>query len=410
MLVNEFDLIIVGAGPAGCTTALNLAGSGLKVALVDKAELPAEKVCGDALSGTVLKVLQRLPGNCFEEFLELEPKTPSWGIRFAAPNGDLLDVPFVLDKTPETPPPGYICKRKTFDGFLQQKVREVTPFSLTGKFPVKQILREKEFFILKGEKEDLRCRMIIGADGTHSTVGKILAGHSLNHKQYSLGVRAYFTGVRDLHPQNFIELHFLEDLLPGYLWIFPMADGLANVGLGILFEKMKAAPESLSAMLQQIILSHPSLSARFEGAEMTGKIEAHGLPLGPDPKAISGDGFLLAGDAASLVDPFSGEGIGNAMVSGEIAAGMIREAFAANDFSAGFLKQYDERIRKRLGRELKTSQRIQELCSHPALFNLVVKKANRNKELREMFTKMYTSQDVRDQLKNPGFYLKVLFG
>ena len=323
MPVKEFDLIIVGAGPAGCTTALNLAGSGLKVALVDKADLPAEKICGDALSGTVLKVLQRLPGNCFEEFLELEPKTPSWGIRFAAPNGDLLDIPFVLDKTPETPPPGYICKRKIFDGFLQQKVRELNSFRMIDNFPVKQILVEKEFFILKGENDELRCRMIVGADGTHSTVGRILGGHSLNHKQYCLGVRAYFTGVKDLHPQNFIELHFLEDLLPGYLWIFPMEDGFANVGLGILFEKMKAAPDSLSAMLQQIIQSHPSLSPRFAGAEMTGKIEAHGLPLGPDPKAISGDGFLLAGDAASLVDPFTGEGIGNAMVSGEIAAGLV---------------------------------------------------------------------------------------
>jgi geranylgeranyl reductase family protein len=410
MSVNELDLIIIGAGPAGCTTALNLAGSGLKVAMVDKADLPAEKICGDALSGTVLKVLQRLPGNCFEEFLELEPKTPSWGIRFAAPNGDLLDIPFVLDKTPETPPPGYICKRKIFDGFLQQKVRELNSFRMIDNFPVKQILREKEFFILKGENDELRCRMIMGADGTHSTVGRILGNHSLNHKQYCLGVRAYFTGVKDLHPQNFIELHFLEDLLPGYLWIFPMEDGFANVGLEILFEKMKAAPDSLSAMLQQIIQSHPSLSPRFAGAEMTGKIEAHGLPLGPDPKAISGDGFLLAGDAASLVDPFTGEGIGNAMVSGEIAAVMIREAFAANDLSTEFLKQYDERIKRRLGRELKTSHRIQELCSHSALFNLVVKRANRNKELKEMFTKMYTSQDVRDQLKNPGFYFKMLFG
>jgi len=378
--------------------------------LVDKADLPAEKICGDALSGTVLSVLKRLPGNCYKDFLELKPKLPSWGIRFAAPNGDLLDVPFVLAINPDTPPPGYICQRKIFDGFLQQKVRDLTPFSVTGHFHAKQILREKEFFVLKGEKEDLRCRMIIGADGAHSIVGKILAGISLNHKQYCLGVRAYFTGVRDLHPQQFIELHFLEDLLPGYLWIFPMEGGLANVGLGILYEKMMASADSLSAKLQQIIQTHPSISPRFEKAAMAGKIEAHGLPLGPDPKAISGNGFLLAGDAASLVDPFTGEGIGNAMVSGEIAAATIRKAFAVNDLSAGFLKQYDENIKKRLWRELKTSHRIQELCSHPALFNLLVKKANRNNELKEMFTKMYTSQDVRDQLKSPGFYIRALLG
>jgi geranylgeranyl reductase family protein len=410
MSSNEYDLVIVGAGPAGCTAALNLSDSGLRVALVDQAELPAEKTCGDALSGTVLSVIRRMPGNCFKEFLALEPKTPSWGIRFAAPNGELLDVPFVLEKTADTPPPGYLCKRIIFDGFLQQKVRELTSFTLTGNLPVKQILKEKEGFILNGEKEDLRCRMILGADGDHSTVGRILAGQSTNYKQYCLGARTYFTGVRDLHSENFIELHFLEEMLPGYLWIFPMADGVSNVGIGILYEKMKTLPGSLSALLEKTIHSHPSVSHRFDGAEMKGKIEAHGLPLGPDSKAISGDGFLLVGDAASLVDPFTGEGIGNAMVSGEIAAGMIREAFAANDLSGKFLRQYDERIRKRLQRELKTSHRIQELSSHPALFNLVVRKANRNNELKEVFTKMYTSQDARDMLKSPGFYFKSLFG
>jgi geranylgeranyl reductase family protein len=405
---TDSDLVIVGAGPSGCTTALCLADSGLKVALIDKGVLPGDKTCGDALSGTVLKVLKRLPGNCFDEFLKLEPKNPSWGIRFIAPNGESLDVPFVLEKKPETTPPGYLCKRKLFDGFLQKKVRELSSYGVTGDFQVKQIIRDKENFIIKGEKEDLRCRMIVGADGTPSTVARILAGYSLNHKQYCLGVRTYFSGVSGLHREQFIELHFLEELLPGYLWIFPMNGGLTNVGLGILYEKMKTSPDSLSAILQRIIHKHPSLSTRFANAKMTGKIETHGLPLGPDPKAISGDGFLLAGDAASLVDPFSGEGIGNAMISGEIAAGMVREAFSKNDFSSEFLKQYDKRINEKLGRELKTSRRIHELCSHPGLFNLVVKKANRNKELKEMFTRMYTNQDVRDQLMNPLFYIKIL--
>lgn len=410
MPTREYDLIIVGAGPAGCSAALNLAGSSLKVAVVDKADLPADKVCGDALSGTALAVLRRFPGNCFDAFLALEPKKPSWGIRFAAPSGELLDVPFVLERTAATPPPGYLCKRKIFDGFLQQKAMEVASFPVLSNYPIHQIRKENEFYLVQGEKEEIRCRMILGADGVHSIVGKLLAGHSQNNKQYCLGVRTYFTGVRNLHPEGFIELHFLEELLPGYLWIFPMADGIANVGLGMLFEKMKSMPESLSEVFLNIIKTNPTISGRFQAAVMTGKIEAHGLPLGPDNKTVSGEGFLLAGDAAALVDPFTGEGIGNAMVSGEIAASMILEAFQKNDFSARFLRQYDERIHERFWREMKTSHRIQELCTHPALFNLVVKKANRNKELKEMFTKMYTNQDALEQLKSPGFYLRTLFG
>jgi len=410
MQTTDFDLIIVGAGPAGCTTALSLTGSGLNVALVDKADLPGKKVCGDALSGTVMNVLRRLPGNCYDDFLSLEPKTPSRGIRFTAPCGDFLDLPFTLETSEETPSPGYLCERNIFDGFLQMKVSKLTSFPIISKFKVKQISKEGNYFFLKGENEELRCRMIIGADGVHSVVGKLLGGHSINYRQYCLGARAYFNGVKGLHPKNYIELHFLEELLPGYLWIFPMANGIANVGLGILYEKMKVAPASLSVMLQQIIHSNPLLSPRFTDAEMLGNIGAHGLPLGPDKKKISGEGFLLAGDAAALVDPFSGEGIGNAMISGEIAAGMAREAFETNNFSPSFLGEYDKRIRKKMEREMKTSRKIQQLCSYPSLFNLVVKKANKNKEIKEFFTKMYTNQDARDQLVNPGFYFKILFG
>jgi geranylgeranyl reductase family protein len=403
----DYDVIIVGAGPAGCTTALCLADSGLKVAVVDKAVLPSDKICGDALSGTVMKVLKRLPG-CYDEFLKLEPKLPSWGIRFYAPNGSMVDIPFVLEKKTEDPPPGYICKRNIFDGFLQKKVKELTNVKIISGFSVKQIKRENGCFLIKGEKEDLRCRFIVGADGTPSIVGRVLGGHSLNHKQYCLGARAYFTGIKELHPEQFIELHFLKELLPAYLWIFPMADGVANVGLGMMYGKAKATTKSLPAIFQEIVHSDPTLSMRFSEAKMTGRAEVHGLPLGPSKKSISGEGFLLAGDAAGLVDPFSGEGIGNAMESGVIAAEIIKEAFTAKDYTAKFLSQYDARIKKKMGRELATSHKIQRLCLHPFLFNFVVKKANRNKELREELTKMYTSQVVRDELKNPFFYLRML--
>ena len=404
----DFDLIIIGAGPAGCTTALTLSDAGLKIALIDKASLPASKICGDALSGTVMNVLKRLPGNCYEEFLKVFPKTSSWGIRFISPGGKELDLPFIPGKNSTMPAPGYICQRKVFDGFLQKKVRELTGTLILDNFPVRHIIRENGTFIIKAEKGELRCRMVVGADGIHSTAGRILAGHTLNHERYCLGARAYFRGVKDLHPEKFIELHFLKDLLPGYFWIFPMEDGLVNAGLGIMYGKLKAGQASLTAKLHEVITSYPALSGRFDRAEMISRIEAHGLPMGPDPKSISGEGFLLTGDAASLVDPFSGEGIGNAMVSGEIAGKVISEAFKSNDFSESFMKKYDERIRQRLSRELGTSRIVQKLITVPGLFDLVVKKAGRNKEFKEMLTKMYTDQDVRDQLKNPGFYLKIL--
>jgi menaquinone-9 beta-reductase len=407
-IISSFDVGIVGAGPAGCTAALVLAGSGLKVVLVDKASLPSSKICGDALSGTVMNVLKRLPGNCYDDFLKLTPKSPSRGICFVAPGGSALDLPFSPGQNDAEPAPGYICRRQVFDGFLLQKVREVTETHILDNFPVREIDFENGTFLIKGEKGELTCRMIVGADGTHSTVGRILAGHTLNHERYCLGARAYFKGVKDIHPERFIELHFLKELLPGYFWIFPMEEGLVNAGIGIMYNKLRSGKESLAAKFREIITTHPSLAGRFAGAEMVSKIEAHGLTLGPDPKTISGEGFLLAGDAASLIDPFSGEGIGNAMVSGEIAGQIVSEAFARDDFSRAFLGTYNERIRQRIGRELRTSREMQRLITVPGLFDLVVKKAGKKEDLKEMLTRMYIDQYARDQLKNPLFYLKIL--
>ena len=403
-----FDLVIVGAGPAGCTAALILGDKGLKILLVDKSELPAAKVCGDALSGTVMSVLKRLPGNCYEDFLMIPEKTPSWGIRFVSPGGKALDLPFYHVKNGQTPPAGYICKREVFDGFLLKKIREMNSAEVLENFHIKGIKRTQSGFILKGEKGELQSRMILGADGSHSLVGKVLGGNKPDYHRYCLGTRAYFKGVKYPDTEKFLELHFLSELLPSYLWIFPMKDDLSNVGIGIMYRKMKNEKESLPVKLRRIIETHPQLSLRFRDAILTGTILSHGLPLGPQAKALSGERFLLTGDAASLIDPFSGEGIGNAMISGEIAANVIQQAFRNNDLSASFLKEYDLRLMERLGRELETSRTIQYLAGFPALFNFVVNKALKKKSVRDFLAKMYTDEKAHLELKNPLFYLRLL--
>jgi flavin-dependent dehydrogenase len=114
-----------------------------------------------------------------------------------------------------------------------------------------------------------------------------------------------------MHSENYIELHFLKDFLPGYLWIFPLPNGLCNVGAGILSSHASRNHINLRDRLMRAIRNHPDLSSRFTNAEMIGKVEGWGLPLGSKRRRLSGDNFLLTGDAASLIDPFTGEGISN---------------------------------------------------------------------------------------------------
>ena len=157
------------------------------------------------------------------------------------------------------------------------------------------------------------------------------------------------------------------------------------------------------------IATNPKIAPRFANATLTGKIQGCGLPLGTEQRPISGEGFMLTGDAACLIDPFSGEGIGNALYSGMLAAAAMKEATEQNNYSAQFLKaKYDDVVYKRLGDELKLSTTLQRLCRFPWLFNLVVNKASKSQSLQNTISCMFSDMDLRGQLSKPSFYWKIL--
>jgi flavin-dependent dehydrogenase len=123
---------------------------------------------------------------------------------------------------------------------------------------------------------------------------------------------------------------------------------------------------------------------------------------------MAGDGWLLLGDAASLIDPFTGEGIGNAMVSGRLAARWASRAAAAGDHSAGLLSGYDRAVRAALQRELRLSHALQRLTGWKGLLNLVVRKAGRSDQVAAMLTGMFDDEAQRRRLLSPLFYLHLL--
>jgi flavin-dependent dehydrogenase len=214
-------------------------------------------------------------------------------------------------------------------------------------------------------------RLIAGADGVNSVVRRFaeLPDPPANH--LCTGVRAYFEGVEGLHKDNFIELVFSRELLPYYFWIFPEVDGRCNAGLAVLRSDISKKKVNAGALFEWHLRNHPAIAPRFANARMTGPPGAYSLPLGIRPGTLSGDRFLLLGDAASLVDPFTGEGIGNAMASGEVAARVARKCFGTGDLTPGALYEYDKQLKRRIGTELLASTVIQRLARNPWLFDLV---------------------------------------
>jgi flavin-dependent dehydrogenase len=308
-------------------------------------------------------------------------------------------------------PPGYISRRIDFDHFLLQEALSHPEVQYIDNTTLEIFERTAQGFICTSKDGSLKvhARLVIAADGALSRFAKTTGGIKMEPKHYCAGIRAYYSGVTGLDKDTFIELLFLKELLPGYFWIFPLPNGGANVGLGIRSDKVSSRKINLKEKLKEVIETYPQLKERFKDAALEGDIKGFGLPLGSKKRTISGDNYMLIGDAASLIDPFTGEGIGNAMMSGMLAAKQADTCLKQQNFSASFMKAYDEAAYRRLWPELSLSRRMQQLVAVPWLFNLVVNKAARNKTLQETISCMFEDLDMRSRLRKPSFYVNLLF-
>lgn len=409
----ESEVLIVGAGPAGMATSFFLSREKIPHIIIDRAIFPRDKICGDALSGKVVQELNRMNPELIKKIESDSSKfTGSYGVQFNAPAGHSVDIPFSTDLTSLKNAPGYIARRLDFDNFLIKNLQSSHTTFLENTL-LEKIERNAEGISVElnnyGETIRAKTKILVSAEGERSLVARKLGNYKMEDRHFCAGIRAYYSGVAGLHKKNFIELHFLPELLPGYLWIFPLANGNANVGLGMLSSVVKKKKISLRQKMSDIIEHHPKFKDRFKNASLESPVKGWGLPLGSKKRSLSGDNYLLTGDAASLIDPFTGEGIGNALVSGRLAANTIAEAIRLQRFDKDFFSAYDTKIYTEIGAELKISHSLQRLSRHAWLFDWVVKKAASNKAVSELITGMFEDIDLRSKLSKPGFYFNLFF-
>jgi geranylgeranyl reductase family protein len=400
---NYFKVAVLGAGPGGAVASLCLSAKGIEHAVVDKAVFPRDKICGDAFSGKVVDALKGLDIDYHDAGTQL----PSWGVTFIAPNGKALRVPFNTSTGEQTNAPGFIAKRMDFDTLLFNKLKQSEHAVLMEGTELRTFdFKDNAWHCSdRSGKKILIADHLIVADGAQSTFAKKIGAIKQEAAHYAAGIRTYYKGVEGLDHENFIELHFLEEFVPGYLWIFPMSNGMSNVGVGLRSDLVKSRNLDLKKIMFELIENHPALKKRFAHAEMVDGPRGWGLPFGSKKRKISGNQFVLVGDAASLIDPFTGEGIGNAMISGKIAAEVIAGKLTDPALN---LSVYDERVYAKLWKELHLSHRLQQLATKKWLFNWLVNKATTNKTLSHMISNMFMDIDLRDQLKQPSFYFKLL--
>jgi geranylgeranyl reductase family protein len=368
---DSADVIVVGAGPAGSSTAFYLAQAGLDVLLLEKSHFPREKVCGDGLTPRAVKQLvgMGIPLNAGDGWF------PNKGLRIIGGGVRLeLDWPDLASY------PGYgmMRSRRGFDETLARAAVKAGARLLEGVTVTGPVLDDRTGRITgvtarpsadSGAAErSYQARVVVAADGNSSRLSLAMGLAKRDDRPLGVAVRTYYTSPRhaDDYLESWLELWDGDRLLPGYGWIFGAGDGTSNVGLGLLNTSAAFQHTDYRALLRRWLAGMPAEWGYTE-ENRTEPIRGAALPMGFNRTPHYTRGLLLAGDAGGMVNPFNGEGIAYAMESGEIAARVITQALARPDQASTerALQGYPQALRDAYGGYYTLGRKFVGAIGHP---------------------------------------------
>ncbi|WP_430523578.1 MULTISPECIES: geranylgeranyl reductase family protein [Streptomyces] len=408
------DVIVVGAGPAGATTAYHLARSGLDVLLLEKTAFPREKVCGDGLTPRATKQLVAMGIDISEEAGWLRNK----GLRIIG-GGHRLQLPW--PELASYPDYGLVRRRDDFDEQLARQA-EKAGARLHERCNVTEPIVDERTGHLTGVHAKLgeektpvtfHAPIVVAADGNSTRLSLKMGLHRREDRPMGVAVRTYFTSPRhdDDYLESWLELwdrRGAEDrLLPGYGWIFGMGDGTSNVGLGVLNTSAAFKELDWREVLKAWCASMPE-EWGYTPENMTGPIRGAALPMAFNRQPHYTRGLLLVGDAGGLVNPFNGEGIAYAMESGAIAAETIVQAHARATRAQRelALRRYPKVLKDTYGGYYTMGRAFVKLIGNPKVMKLATERGLSHPVLMRFTLKMLanltdpTGGDAMDRIIN----------
>lgn len=338
MIKTNYDIIIVGAGPAGSIAARFAAEQGVSVLMFEKDRDVGYPVrCGEAISKAGV-----------EEFISSDDKWIAAKISkfsFISPDESEVIVDFG--------DAGYVLDRRIFDYELARTAAEAGANIITRAYVNGLLFDNGKVcgvkYEFQGEQKEVKAKVVIAADGVESRVGR-WAGLQTHIDFRDMESAVQITAANIPVNQNTLYFYFGRDVAPnGYFWIFPKGHNKANIGLGVsgLFGKKKSAQSYLNDFMDKHYPNAPVLTSI-----------AGGVPCSITLDKISAPGIMLVGDAARQVNPLSGGGIASGMIGGKIAGTIAGEAVKTNKFD--YILTYDKAWNDRLGKRHETFNRIKE--------------------------------------------------
>jgi menaquinone-9 beta-reductase len=341
---DSFDAIVIGAGPAGSSTAFHLCKKGWRVALIEKSRMPRDKACGDGLGTGSVAMLNSM---------DLTPRLHEYqridgvDIRIKGESSCASDFPHEHNTAH-----GLVVPRRELDLLIANRARQegsawyegyrVTGFEFSNG-------RVSDVQFVNGKEGKLRTRFAVIADGGNSNLASKAGIPKPSCETIGYAIRGYFRNVPARASAFHIHLPLVEGeakrAIPGYGWVFPLKNGFANIGVGYYPTRRQDRNLNLRQLftrfLEELVQSEPAMA----GMEQVGKWIGGTLRSGMDPSCCFARNVLVVGDAAGLVDPFTGEGIDTALVSGQYAAEALDAALRRNKEDC--LREYSDLLQRR---------------------------------------------------------------
>lgn len=332
---SDWDLVVVGAGPAGSTAAIAAlrADPAARVLILDAAAFPRDKVCGDGVAPHAMDVLA---GHGVAVAGLVAGTEPVSALRLVSPGGVQARRSF--------PRPASVVPRALFDARLVHAAREAG--AVLERRRVRTVVQRDRTVLVDGV---LRARTVIGADGAESVVRRQCGAGRAKAGTVAVALRGYTAA--DPWPADEQRLIMTTAHWPAYAWVFPVGDGTANVGYGELLRTTPPTRAQMTGRLHRLLPDLPPVPLR-----------GHRLPLSPGRPDVGNGRVLLAGDAASLINPLTGEGIYYAVLSGSLAG----TAAMAPDPA----RTYRDALRRRLGGHLRHTDVLARLTRRPLLVDV----------------------------------------
>jgi menaquinone-9 beta-reductase len=433
---EQFDVLVVGAGPGGSSAAYHLARHGVNVAMVERTAFPREKVCGDGLTPRAVKALLEMgidteaPG-----FVRVE------GLRVYGPRG-ILDLPWPA--LADWPGYGLVRTRHDFDDLLAHRAQQagatlyqhteavsptqdrgwVTGAAVRTVEPQQQLVgagaKRRSSREVEGDTptaadpprprkppdaptRTIRARLVIAADGASSRFAGHVGVRRDTTRPLGIAARRYYRMSRAQVPwlEAWLDLWEGEKALPGYGWVFPLEGDVVNVGAGLLNTFHGFKDLSARRVFDVFVRMLPADWGLTEDSAI-GAVKSGPLPMGFNRRPLAMPGVLLVGDAGGIVNPFNGEGISYAMETGQLAAEIAYESLAKG--RPALAQMYPTLVRQRYGKYFQMGNVFVKAIGNPKIMSFATRHGLHREWLMQFLLRMMANLsdgpkgDVRDKV------------